>query len=289
MHNDQPRRVAIVTGASSGIGKSAAKALVAQGWRVIGVGRNPERCQSAEAEIGGLPDAEFTMLRADLSSLSETARIAQEIARIAPRIDALLNNAGGVLPKQIVTQEGFEATFAANHLSPFYLTRQLLPILLSTASPSSEAKARVINVSSAAHEYCPNMNWNDLNLTKNFSTGGAYCQAKLASLLFTRELAHRFGNQGIVAHAMHPGVVDSNFWSHGDEGFKARIASIRDTALSPDQAADTLIWLASAAEPEGVNGRYYENRVEIPPSVAAQDDDAAKRLWDVCEALVTGH
>ncbi|NML05790.1 SDR family NAD(P)-dependent oxidoreductase [Sphingomonas sp. G-3-2-10] len=269
-------RTAVVTGASAGIGKAAAKALLAQGWRVIGVGRDAARCAATEAELGD----GFAMVRADLSLLAEVARAADEIATLAPRIDALLNNAGGVYADRIVTAEGHEATFAANHLAPFLLTRKLMPYFVKGA--------RVIAVSSTGHEHCPAIRWDDLGFEDGFVGGAAYCHAKLANVLFARELAGQFGDR-LVSHAMHPGVVDSNFASHCDGPMQAYMESIRDKANTPEQAADTLVWLANADEPGRSNGLYFHRREAIAPSPAALDDDAARRLWDVSERLTADY
>lgn len=282
------RRVAVVTGASAGVGKAAAAALLEQGWRVIGIGRDAARCAEAQAALAAIPGADFTMLRADLSSLAETARLADEIAALAPEIDALLNNAGGVRAERIITPEGHEATFAANHLAPFLLTKKLMPRLKKAAAKLTGA-VRVVAVSSTGHEQSRGIRWDDLTYAEGFVGGAAYCHAKLANILFARELARRTAADGIVSHAMHPGVVDSNFASHCDAPMQAYMESIRDRAHSPEQAADTLVWLASADEPGRESGFYYYERQAIIPSPAALDDDAARRLWEVSEALVAGY
>lgn len=283
------RRTAVITGASAGVGKAAAKALVAMGWRVIGMGRDPGRCDAAEAEIRALPGADFVMLRADLSLLAEVARVADRIAELTPRLDALLNNAGGVYAERVITSEGHEATFASNHLAPFLLTKKLMPLLRETAASAGPGMVRVVGVSSTGHEHCPGIQWDDLTFAEGFVGGSAYCHAKLANLLFARELALRAGPDGIVSHAMHPGVVDSNFANHCDAPMKAYMESIRDRSVTPEEAAETLVWLASAAEPGETNGLYFHQKQPLSPSTAAQDEDAARRLWDVSEALVTGY
>lgn len=282
-------KVAVVTGVSAGIGKEAARALLQQGWRVIGVGRDPARCAAAEAELAALPGAGFTMIRADMALLAQTARAAREIAALAPEIDALLNNAGGVMAQRIITAEGHEATFASNHLAPFLLTKILLPNLLAAAARSTPGSVRVVAVSSTGHEHCAGIAWDDLTFSEEFVGGAAYCHAKLANILFIRELARRLDGTGIVAHAMHPGVVASNFASHCDAPMQAYMESIADRALTPAQAADTLVWLASDAAPGQSSGGYFHMRAAVPCSTAAQDDDAATRLWQVSEALVAGY
>lgn len=283
------QRTAIVTGASAGVGKEAARALLHQGWRVIGIGRDATRCAGAEADLKASAGPDFTMLRADLSAMADTARVGREIATLAPEIDALLNNAGGVVAERTITPEGFEATFASNHLAPFLLTQKLLPNLRAAAAKRGPGAVRVIAVSSTGHEQSPGIQWDDLSFAGHFVGGAAYCHAKLANILFTRELARRVAGDGIVAHAMHPGVVASNFASHCDAPMQAYMESILDRSVTPAQAADTLVWLASADEPGHSSGGYFHQRAELTPSAAAQDDAQALKLWQLSEAMVAGY
>lgn len=286
MSTDQGRPVALVTGASSGIGKSAAGQLVALGWQVIGVGRDPRRTAAAEAEISAASrDGGFTMLRADFTLMAEVKRVAEEAGSRTGRLDVLINNAGGVRDRQVITAEGTEATFAANHLAPFLLTRELTPLLKASAAARPPGTTRVIAVSSSAHRVVDGLDWDDLqSLGGDFRPVLAYGRAKLANILFTRELARRAAPDGIVAQVMHPGVVDSNFASHGDAAMQAHMAAA-DT-VSPDEPARTLAWLAT--EPEGGRdgGRYFYQNAEEAPTAAAQDDAAAKRLWAETETLL---
>ena len=285
MTNDAERRVALVTGASSGIGKSTAINLVALGWQVIGVGRDPQRSAAAEAEIAAAaPEGSFTMMRADFTLMAEVKSVADRVASRAGRLDVLVNNAGGVRDRQYITAEGTEATFAANHLAPFLLTRELMPLLKSSAASRPPGTTRVIAVSSSAHHMIDALDFNDLQSLGGFQPALAYGRAKLANILFTRELARRAEPVGIVAQVMHPGRVASNFASHGDEGMRAYMAAA-DT-VSPDEPAETLTWLAT--EPEGGHpgGRYFYQKTEETPSAAAQDDAAATRLWAETETLL---
>jgi len=282
---DLDQHVALVTGASSGIGKSTAVQLLARGWRVIGVGRDPRRSAAAEAEIAAAPGGEsFNLVRADFTVMAEVQRAAEEVFSRTGRLDVLINNAGGVRDRQIITAEGTEATFAANHLAPFLLTRELMPLLKVSAAARPPGTTRVIAVSSTAHRIVDGIDFDDLQSLGGFQPAFAYGRAKLANILFTRELARRAAPEGIVAQAMHPGVVASNFASHGDEGMQAYMASA-DT-VSPDEPAETLTWLA--IEPEGGRrgGRYFYQKAEETPSAAAQDDAAAGKLWAESEALL---
>ncbi len=281
------KRVAVITGASSGIGKVAAKALLQQGWRVIGVGRNAERCAAADDEIRAqFPDAEFELLRADLAMMSDTARLADDIVARTDRIDVLLNNAGGMAKARVITREGNEGTFAGNHLGHFLLTQKLLPRLKATAKKSSRGSVRIINVSSLANESCKGLDWADLQMIDNFAAAPAYCRVKFANILFTRELSKRLAHAGIVAHAMHPGTVDTNFITHADEATQNFIRTQRkDFTVSAEEGADTLIWLATADEPGNTSGNYYYQRRESAVNPAALDETAAARLWSESDRL----
>jgi NAD(P)-dependent dehydrogenase (short-subunit alcohol dehydrogenase family) len=286
MEHRAKARTAVITGASSGMGLFAAKALAAQGWRIIALGRNRTRTESAEAEIRAAahPGVAVDMIRADLSLMSDVIRAAKEISAKTDHIDVLLNNAGGTAAQQTITSECNEATFAGNHLGHFLLTNRLMPLLKAAAAKSPPGDTRIVNVSSSAHESSQGLNWNDLQMFENFVPMRAYCNAKLANILFTKALAKRLLGSGIVVHAMHPGAVSTNFWSHADEATQ-RYAQNKEL-LSTEQGADTLVWLATAPEPGNTSGGYYHERKQIPPSAMAQDDASAERLWVESEKLV---
>jgi NAD(P)-dependent dehydrogenase (short-subunit alcohol dehydrogenase family) len=277
------QRVAVITGASAGVGKASALALGRAGWRVIGVGRNPQRCAEVEAELAA-EGVQAHMLRADFDVMAQVQRVAGEIASLTDRIDVLVNNAGGVRDKRYETPDGLEATFAANHLAPFLLTRELLPLLRRTAATSLPGTVRVIAVSSSAHEYIPGINFADLQFVENFTTGGSYCQAKLANLLFTRELARREAANGIIPQAMHPGVIASNFYSYGDERMRGHIDTLDSNP--PEHAARTIAWMATSAECGERPARYFHDCAEAEAQPQAHDDAAAARLWEESEAIL---
>jgi NAD(P)-dependent dehydrogenase (short-subunit alcohol dehydrogenase family) len=278
-------KVAVVTGASAGIGKATGRMLAQAGWRVIGVGRDPGRSATAEAELrAATPGAQVDFLRGDFAEMNEVRRVAGEIRAMTDRLHVLINNAGGVRDKLYVTSEGLEATLAANHLAPFLLTRELMPLLKAAANGAPAVAARVIGVSSSGHQACQGMNWDDLNMFQSLTTGGAYCQAKLANILFTRELNRRAEGEGIVAQVMHPGRVDSNFATHGDQAMQSYMAAAE--TISPEEPAKTLVWLATAEEAGRDGGRYFHDLREVAAAPQALDAGAAERLWAESEALL---
>jgi len=279
------RRVAVVTGASSGIGKETAKTLATQGWRVICIGRDPGRSAAAEEEIRAASSGgEVDMIQADLALMADAARAARDIAARTDRIDVLVNNAGGMAKRKVMTPEGFEENFAGNHLGPFLLTTRLLPLLRRAAADAPRGSVRIINTSSDASEMIEGLPWDDLQMRDNYSPGAAYCHAKLANVLFARGLAKRLIDDGIVAHAMHPGTVDSNFVTHAEERTQAYIRTLE--SLTPAQGADTLIWLATAEEPGKSSGGYFYQRKPRAANPVVDDDAYVDRLWAESERLI---
>ena len=281
------RQVAVITGASSGIGKETAKALAAQGWRVIAIGRNPSRCAAAAEEIRAVSDdGQVDMIQADIALLSDAARAARDIAARTDRIDVLVNNAGGMAEGKVMTSEGYEQNFAGNHLGPFLLTTRLLPLLRRAAADAPRGTVRIINTSSDASEMIKGIPWDALQSGENYSAGAAYCYGKLANVLFARGLAQRLAGDGIVAHAMHPGVVDSNFITHADERTQAHIRTFK--AHTPMEGADTIVWLATAEEPGKSSGGYFYQRKPRVPNPVVDDGASVDRLWAESEKLTAG-
>lgn len=285
MNDTSHARVAVISGASSGIGLATARMLAAQGWRVIAMGRDPGRSQDALLAISSVaaPGAEVDMIRADLSIMAEADRAAREVGQLTDRVDVLINNAGGTSSAIAITSDGNEAVFASNHLAPFLLTARLLPLL--ERAGQDEAPARIVNVSSSAHEASQGINWDDLQSIGNYVPILAYCNAKLANVMFTRELARRLGRgQLIVTHAIHPGAVDSNFYTYADDGTKE---FARTTALiSSEQAAEAVVWLATSDEAAQSTGLYRCEREWVTPGALAVDDQSASRLWTTSEGLI---
>jgi NAD(P)-dependent dehydrogenase (short-subunit alcohol dehydrogenase family) len=282
------QRVAVITGSSSGIGLETAKAFVAMGWHVIGQGRHPERSALAEAQIRGecANGAKLDFLRANLSLMAETKRLADEIKAKVDRVDVLINNAGGVRDNRYVTSEGMEETFSANHFAPFLLTRELMPLLEAAVADAGPGAVRVIAVSSLAYlQPVGGLNWDDLqHLQGDFAPSGVYCEAKLANQLFNVELDRRVSERGIVSQALVPGVVLTNFASHGDEQMQSYLKDA--PGLTPADVAKTLVWMATAPETGAPGGRMFYDMQEQPVQPHGKDTAAAERLWTETEKVL---
>jgi NAD(P)-dependent dehydrogenase (short-subunit alcohol dehydrogenase family) len=273
-------KLCLITGATSGIGQAAAVELARKGAHVVFTARDERKRDELLAELRRVsPSGRADALFGDLSSMKEVRRIAASFKERFDRLDVLVNNAGAIFPNRELTAEGFEQTFALNHLSYFLLTRELLDVLRASAP------ARIVNVASRAHQR-GRMHFDDLQLERDYGAWRAYGQSKLANVLFTRELARRLEGSGITANCMHPGVVSTGFGKSrpGLTSFLHRMAA--PFLLTPEQGADTLIWLASSKEVQGRTGGYYVKRHEVAPSRAARDPEAARRLWDASERLV---
>lgn len=278
-------RVAVITGASSGIGLEAAKTLAGQGWQIIAVGRNPERSAAAEQAIKtASTTGRVKMIVADLALMADAARVADEIAAETERVDVLMNNAGGMATEKVMTAEGLEENFAGNHLGPFLLTNRLLPLLRQAATDTPPGSVRIVNTASDASEMVPGLNLDDLQNLDNYSVGLAYCSSKLANVVFAVALARRLADEGIHAYSVHPGIVDSNFFSSFGEEAMARIDA--NNMVTPEQGADTLIWLATTDDLDIRSGGYYHQRALRPVNPLIEEDAFLQRFWDASEALV---
>src|ERR1017187_5221326 len=196
-------RVVAITGANGGIGRITALRLAEQGAQVVLIARTPERAEEAQAFVKqALPAARTEIAFADLSSLEEVRGLAHTLARLFPGLNVLINNAGLIAPRRILTKDGFELTLAVNHLAPFVLSQALLPVL------SANAPARIVNVNSDSH-LAGKIAFENLNAERSFWPPTAYEQSKLANMLFTKELARRLDPATITVNALHPGLVST--------------------------------------------------------------------------------
>lgn len=272
-------KVCLVTGATAGIGLVTARELARAGADVLLVGRTPQSAgEAARAIREAVPDADVEPLAADLSSQAAIRRLAAEVRRRTGRLDVLINNAGGIFLERSETIDGVETTFAVNHLAPFLLTNLLLPLL--RAAPS----ARIVNVASGAHRGV-SIPFDDLEGRNRYGGWRAYQRSKLANILFTRELARRLNGEPITANALHPGYVNTRIFR--DPGWKGGVmrALANAIALTPEQGAATTLYLATSPEVAGVTGGYFARGKPARSSRASQDEEAARRLWEVSAAM----
>jgi NAD(P)-dependent dehydrogenase (short-subunit alcohol dehydrogenase family) len=275
-------KTCLITGATSGIGLATAHGLVKLGANLVLVGRDPSRCARAVAslrEAAGGPEPEIDSLMADLSSLEQVRDLADRVRKHYPRLDVLVNNAGGMfLPRQ-ESADGIEMTWALNHLSYFLLTTLLLDTLRSRPS------ARIVNVASDAHKSVRGINWDDVERKKSYPPFLTYAQSKLANVLFTAELARRLEGTGVTANSLHPGFVATRFFEPRGLTFRVMQYASWVFATTPEKGAQTPVYLASSPEVEGVSGGYFVSRKAVRPSLAARDPNAAQRLWALSEEM----
>lgn len=261
-------KTVLVTGATDGIGKETAAQLADMGAQVIIHGRNAEKAEKVREEIAartGNHNIEIAI--ADLSAMANVRDLAMEIRSRVDRLDVLINNAGVYMKELVRTPDGFETTFAVNHLAPFFLTNQLLP-LIKSSTPS-----RVITVSSVAHGSA-RLDFDNLNAEKNFHGWGAYCVSKLGNLLFTFELARRLTGSGVTANALHPGTINTNMLEK---------LGMRGSPVT--QGAETPVYLASSPEIAEISGEYFNHKRIAKPSDQARDEELQKKFWKISSDL----
>jgi NAD(P)-dependent dehydrogenase (short-subunit alcohol dehydrogenase family) len=270
-------KVCLVTGATNGIGLVAARELARCGAQVIVVGRSPARCDAAVAQIQDQTGSRMVeALIADLSSQQQVRDLARHFRDRFPRLDVLVNNAGGMGLRREATEDGLERTVAVNHLAYFLLTKLLLDRLRASA-PS-----RVVNVASAAHRKAA-LDFDDLLGKRSYNGWRQYCRSKLMNLLFTYELARKLDGTGVTANALHPGWVATGF--AGNNGWRGRVWQFvaHCFAVSVEVGARTVVYLAAAPAVAGVNGRYFVRERVAPSSAESTDEAAAQRLWQISE------
>ena len=284
MASSAAERIGIVTGASSGIGLYTALGLARTGMRVVMVGRDRNRTEAARRFVSDrMRGAQVETALADFASLAEVRRLAAEILAAHDRLDLLVNNAGLFSPKFQRSANGYELTFAVNHLAPFLLTNLLIERLKATAAESS-GPARIVTVASRAHR------GNRIDLATIAGPQGwtmlkAYGRSKLCNILFTRELAARLRGSGMFAASLHPGVVATGLAQRGglvELGWRL----MKPFMVSPEKGAETSLFLATVPDPAPFHGGYVVGRALERPDPAALDDELARRLWDESARLV---
>jgi NAD(P)-dependent dehydrogenase (short-subunit alcohol dehydrogenase family) len=268
-------KVCVITGATSGIGLVAAERLAAMGARLVLVGRDKARGEATITRITRRsPGAEIRIHYADLSRLVEMNRLTSEIAAIEPRIDVLINNAGAMFAARSVTEDGLERTFAVNHMAYFVLAIRLKERLVAAAP------ARVVNTASDAHRGNI-LDFDDLQSARRYRGLTAYGRSKLANILFTREFARRLAGTGVTVNCLHPGFVATRIADNNGGVFRLGVGVAKSLfALSPEKGAETMVHLASSPDVAGITGGYFAKSRPATPTAAAQDDAAARRLWE---------
>ena len=275
-------KVVIVTGANSGTGKWTSIELAKMNAKVVMVCRDRSRGEEALEEVRKLSENDSVELMiCDLASLSSIKNFCDLFKNKYDRLDILVNNAGVILPSRHETKDGYELQFGVNHLGHFLLTNLLLDLLLKSA-PS-----RIIVVASGAHK-SGKIHFEDINLKNNWNMVKAYSQSKLANVLFTNELARRLEGTGVTVNSLHPGTVKSNFAVNRDTGFgKSIMKSLQPFFQTAQKAADTAIYLTSSEEEEGITGNYYYKKKPVESSKLSNDEEVAKKLWDISEEMVS--
>ena len=274
-------KVAMVTGATSGIGRVTARELARRGYAVVLACRNPRLAEETSEEIRReTGNDNIHILVGDFASLNQVRQLATRFGGLFNRLDILVNNAGYLPGPREITPEGLEKSFCVNYLSHFLLTNLLHEFLMRSSS------ARIINLSSVLHRWAK-IPWDDLQFLRSYGKYRAYSIAKLANVMFTHELAKRLSKSqtpNITVNAVHPGSVASSFGSDS-RAYKVIIIMLRPFLLTPEQGAEGLIYLATAAEVEGVSGKYFQGKNQAQPSRYSLQDHSCQRLWEVSEKL----
>jgi len=270
-------KTVIITGATSGIGEVAAVRLAEKGARIVFTARDKARADDTMAALKKAnPAADHALHMADLSRLSEMKRVGAILAQ-EPRIDVLINNAGALFNKRRETEDGLEMTFALNHMAYFVITNLLLPKLRSGA--------RIVTVASNAHRGA-RLDFDDLQVRRGYVGFPVYSKSKLCNILFNRELARRIAGSGVTANCLHPGFVATRF---GDDsgGLMRTVLKVAKPigAISPEEGAQTIIYLASSPQVNNVSGEYFYECKPATPTAEARNDGDAKRLWEISATI----
>ena len=267
--------VVVLTGASRGIGRAAAVELARRGAEVALVGRDPERVKAVAAEAkqagAGAPVHQYV---ADLALMADVRRLAEQLRKRYERIDVLANNAGAMFATRRETAEGFEQTFALNHLAPFLLTSLLRDRL---------ASGRVVTTASDAHK-SGRLELDDLQSQRSYSAMRVYGTSKLCNILFTRELARRAPE--LHANCFHPGVVRTGFGKNENGIWKVMTTLGGPFFRSPQRGSRSLVWLALSADAAPLTGKYLKDEKVVVPSAQAEDESLARGLWERTAQLV---
>lgn len=275
-------KVALITGATSGIGSATAEAIANTGAEIFIVCRNKAKGDALLAELRQkTANDQLHLLVGDLAVQADIRRVAQEFLATDKPLHLLINNAGLINTERKLTVDGIEETFAVNHLAYFLLTELLRERIVASAP------ARIVSVSSGAHAFCKEIAFDDLNFERRkYKTFVVYGHSKLANILWTRELARQLEGTGVTANCLHPGAVRSGLGTQNGVLGKLMTKLLAPFFKPPEQGAATSVYLATSPDVEGVSGKYFANCKEETPKSWATRDDTAKRLWEVSRELV---
>lgn len=275
-----PIKTTVITGATSGIGKATAMALAAKDHAVYLLVRNIIKGEAVKQEIiAETGNKQIYVIKCDLANLQSVSEAAAELSQKLMAINILINNAGAGFSERHVSMDGFEMTFATNHLGHFLLTTRLMSLL-------ERGQARIINVSSEGHKL-GKPDFDDLQSSQNYSSFKAYGMAKLFNIYFARSLAQKFSDKGILAFSLHPGVVSSSF-ADKLKGFDKLLMKLaRPFMITSEQGAETSIYLATAPRLDQFNGCYFKKKKVAKTAAIAQDTAAQEKLWQISDKLIS--
>ncbi len=270
----------LITGANSGLGFVSAEKLASRGAEILLVCRTLDKAESTRDAIARTTgNNRLHCYGADLRSQTQIRELGDRVLIRHPRLHVLLNNAGLLLGQRQTTEDGFETTFAVNHLAPFLLTRLLMDRLLESAP------ARIVNVSSMVHNW-GELHFEDLQMKEPYRPLAAYYQSKLANVLFTYALARRLGTSGVTANCLHPGMVNTPFGKEGSLFYKLAKAIARPVFyIPPERGAATQVWLSSAPEVATLTGKYFVGKRAVGSSALSYREELQERLWTVSEKM----
>lgn len=274
-------KVCIVTGANAGIGRVTALEIAKMGAKLVIVCRSKERGEEALKDIRNKSNNEnVELILADMASQKSIKNFAEQFKTKYDKLDVLVNNAGLIIGKKELTEDGIESTFAINHMGYFITTHLLLDMLKE--SPAG----RIVNVASEAHRM-GNTSFDDINCEKAYNSMKVYGQSKFNNILFTYELAKRIKeHKNLTVNCLHPGVIGSNFGQTGAAWFRFGAKLLKPFFLTNEQGAETQIYLATSPEVEGVSGKYFDKKKPVRSSKISYDENAWKKLWEISEGLV---
>lgn len=277
LHN----KICLVTGGTAGIGKVTATELASKGAQVVIAGRNSAKTEEVVKEIKSASgNAQVDYLLGDFTDLDQVRELAKTFQARWDRLDVLVNNAGAFINRRQDTVYGVEKTFLVNYLAPFLLTNLLLLTIRASAP------ARIVNVTSEAEKF-GQIDFNDLRFTHGYFGMKAYSRSKLAILVFSYELARRTAGSGVTVNAVHPGHIATDIWKTNFSVFGPLLKWVMSLfALTPEEGADTLIYLASSPDVVDISGKFFVGRQAVASSPQSYDKSLAKQLWEVSENLV---